>query len=139
MILLDNQTHQFIRDHPVLTALRAMAKRGKEVVVYRHAWTGNYVLAETNGRITRELAVLRGWPRIPEQRMRELAAQLRPLPGTVRKKNKVVQDSLQEKSDRQRNLGRFRRELQARIRSKVHGLKKDHPSLVWPKIPGEGV
>ena len=139
MILLDNQIHQIIRDHPVLTALRNKAKRGKEVIVYRHAYSGNFILAETNGRITRELAVLSGWPRIPEQRMRELATQLRPLPGTVGRKNKMVKDSLDEKANKQRDLGRFRRELQARIRSKVRGQNKDHPSLVWPKIPGEGV
>ena len=108
-------------------------------MVFRHEKTRQYILAETNERVVREIAVLAGWPRISSVRMRSLVAQLRPFPGRHRVRVKKLQKHNDEHRERARNAGRTMRELMANVRSKTKGTKKDHPSINWPKIKGEGV
>lgn len=142
LILLNNQMHQMVRTgvgQQVLNQLRRQAHRGKEVVVYRHAGTRNFILAETNGRVTREIAVLYGWPRLSQLVMRGLVRSLRPLPNTQRAKNRLIKASLDKKAVHVRDLGRFKRELMARVQRVTKGTKKDHPAIKWKQIKGEGV
>jgi len=138
VILLAYGVHQ-ITSHRVLDFLRKKARRGKEVIVFRHSKTRNYILAETNGRVVREVAVIPGWPNVSASTMQQLVKQLRPMRGVITAKNKLIVDSLRKKKERIRDLGRFRRELMARVRRGMKGVNRDHPSIKWPEIRGEGV
>lgn len=126
--------------HPILLRLRKEAKRGNEIVIYRHGLAGTFVLAETDGRITREIEELKGFPHISLTKIRELAARLRPVPGRHKTRMELIGKEIHQKRERSRNFGRFKRELMVRIRRKLHGTKRDHPSIAWPYVvKGEGV
>ncbi len=128
-----------IRSHPLLDALRREARRGSDVVIYRHGIRRNYILAETNGQVTREIAVLPNWPRLTQLQMRGLVRQLRPLPNTRRAREKLITQQVDARRERVRNSGRFSREMMFNVQKRTKGVKKDHPSINWSKIPGEGI
>lgn len=136
---INNQKHRLIPNSPLLQKLRRDAKRGSEVILYRDRDSGNHILAETNGNITRELAVIPGYPRPTSKKYWGLVRQLRPHPKTMRTRSKLLRRILDDKRENQRNKGRFVREFMHEVQSKMKGVKKDHPAMNWPKIPGEGV
>lgn len=139
MQLLDNQLHGMIKSHPFLTEIRKATKRGTEVVIYRHKKTGNYILAETNGRVVREIAVLKGFPTIGKERFQQLCAQLRPLPYRQRNRNRELVKQTNNLLESNRNKGRFLREHTFNMRKAAKGNMKSHPMLNWPTIKGEGI